>query len=122
MARSLVLLYKLSGEKRKWVNMLHEAIDDGFISAEHAKLVWWGLAEKHSGESEDGNSSGLYRITTKGLDFVEGYTTVPSHADEYMSEVKFFSGEEIDIVQALEYGNKFNYKELMGADALLPAP
>lgn len=85
-----------------------------FISGEHAKLVWWGLAEKKPQPKivkSGAKSEGRYRITEKGIFFVNNRLRIPSHAHEYMSEVLGWSATEINIREAL--GKKFNYEELM---------
>lgn len=110
MAYTLIEVYKTS---RDWVNIGQMLLEDGKWPSDYGKLVWWNMLQKHPGEKEDGNSNGLYRITQEGIDFVEGYTTVISHAREYLSEVLYFEGKQIDIAQALEYGNRFKYDELI---------
>jgi len=83
----------------------------GYISGEHAKLVWWGMLKKQHVASERGaKSAGLYRMTTLGFDFVHHRVSVPSHVFEYRSAILKWEGQ-INIVDAL--GEGFNYHELM---------
>ena len=117
MAYTLIQIYrKAKKTNNEWLHVghfLHEECDVA-VGRDYGKLIWWGLLEKHPGESDDGNSNGLYRMTRKGSQFVKGQITVPNYAIEYMSHVKEFDGSEIDIRHALwTKDNKFDYNELM---------
>ena len=110
MAQTMVFMYRFG---RDWFNigLFMKGVRDCHV-ADYTKMILWGLMEKHPGKSEDGNSCGLYRITPKGIDFVEGWIDIPSRAYEYLSNVLAFDSEEISIAEALA-GSKFNYNELM---------
>ena len=81
-----------------------------------AKLRHWGLISEKQNEDSSKKSSGEWRITEKGIDFVMGKIKVPSHIYIYNKETYNLVGapesENIGVVEAL--GNKFNYPELMG--------
>lgn len=78
------------------------------------KLRHWGLIEAKQGIKEDGNKHvGLYRITEKGIQFVNNLIDVPEKAKLYNNRFYGTDGKSISIRQALT--NKFNYNELMGA-------
>jgi len=115
MAYALIQIYQQARKtNNEWLNVGKFLIEECEVwPSDYGKLVWWGLLEKHSGKAEDGNSNALYRMTRKGSMFVKRRIKVLSHAVEYMSEVQRFEGKEISIVEALEYGNKFKYDELM---------
>lgn len=75
-------------------------------------LRFWGLIEKHPTDRDsEVKSSGLWRITELGVDFVCGRAEVFSHIRFYDSRFLGFTGERIRIGDAL--GEKFNYRELM---------
>ena len=117
MARTLIHIYRQARKtNNEWLDVLHHCTNIGFVAGEVGKLVWWGLLQKHTGKAKDGNSNGLYRMTRKGSMFVKQRITVPSYAVEYMSKVEKFEGDDTDIIQALD--NEFNYRELMGENAL----
>ncbi len=83
-----------------------------FFPGDYTKLIWWGMFEKHpTAQHEQAKSNGLYRITPRGIAFVECKTSIESHANEYMSGVTSFDGDTINIRQAL--GKQYNYAELM---------
>ena len=113
MAYSLIHIY-LQARKtnNKWVHVgKFLTKKTGNRSGDYGKLVWWGLIQKRSGKSKDGNSAGFYRMTRKGSLFVKRRITIPSYAHEYRSKVRYFDGDEIYIDEALQ--KEFNYNELM---------
>lgn len=83
--------------------------------ADFHKLTHYKLLEKKNEKREDGNpDSGMYRITDKGVRFVNGEIEVPDAVILLDNEVKGFSDKYISIKEGLR--NKFNYNELMGYD------
>lgn len=75
----------------------------------------WGLLIKDRSEKEDGNPDcGVYIITQKAFDFVQGKINLPKYVRLYNKIlVKSIEANDgyINIHDAL--GNKFNYDELM---------
>lgn len=59
------------------------------------KLMHWGLVENLTNEDETKASSGYYRITQKGLDFVRGQITVPEHVIMYNNCVLGYSERHV---------------------------
>lgn len=79
-----------------------------------AKLVYWDLVEempKGEGVTEK-RTSGFWKITEKGRQFVDGEITVPSHVRLYDGKSLGLVGGQVGIKEVL--GNKFDYAELMG--------
>jgi len=84
------------------------------IRGDWAKLVHWELIEPQSGPHEgDGRTSGIWRITEKGRDFVLGHIRVESHAVIYDGQCLTLDGAPTSIRAALK--SKFSYEELMQA-------
>lgn len=117
MAYGLILLYKAVGPGKEYIH-----IEDYFkkldipssIRGDFPKLRFWGLIQPLAAKKEDGNpNSGMYKITTDGILFVQNLLRMPAAARIYNNELLGFGGEGkvIDIRQALK--NKFNYEELM---------
>ncbi len=79
----------------------------------HSKLCVYEMMEKNKdAEPNTGaKSSGLYRMTAKGIAFVEERLTVPGYWTQYNGDVIGFDGDTIGIRDAL--GKHFDYKELM---------
>ena len=83
------------------------------IRGDVPKLCHYGLLERAPGKREDGSSrNGYYRVTAKGIAFVAGKLEVPRYVILYNNKVLGFSGETINVIQALK--GRFNYQDLMG--------
>lgn len=105
--------------------LLHKFNVNGFIKVEDfliangrrrcgdfSYLVHYQLLEKMTGKREDGSKrNGYYKITGRGLMFAEGKLKVHSKFLIFNNQFQGFSGEEIDVKQAL--GKNFDYDELM---------
>lgn len=108
MARSLILMYQAGG-----LDWIHVPTTVGSRSREEGKLRYWGLVEEETERREDGGRAGYWRVTPVGELFVNGVSTVYSHARIYDGRCLGLQGDQIDIKQAL--GSKFDYSELMGS-------
>jgi hypothetical protein len=80
-------------------------------SRDYSILEYWNLVERGTDFRENLRTSGMWRITGRGIQFVKGRIKVQSHAVIYDATLLGYSGEMIDVYQAL--GNKFSYEELM---------
>jgi hypothetical protein len=80
---------------------------------ELAKLAHWGLIEEMPNEDETKRTSGFWRPTERGVEFVYCRISVPSHVYIYDNDPLRFTRKLVDIVATL--GKKFNYRELMEA-------
>jgi len=113
MAYGLLLIHKNS--QGEWLHIeeffKNQSDIPSSIRGDISKLRHWGLLEKNYAKSEDGNSNGLYRITSKGRAFVKGEITVPRYCYIFNDEVNGFSEEKATIQSALT--DKFNYSELL---------
>lgn len=113
MIRSLIELYKLNSSKPS--SYFHisdfDAWTQGYAGGKFAKVKYWGLAEDMPNTDETKRTSGMWRITDKGRNFVEGTTSVPSHSKLYN---RGFYGHEGHLVNIHDVkGINFNYAELM---------
>lgn len=112
MARGLIWLANMSDGGRAWTN-----IQTGpkwllrsktLTTAKH-----WDLIEPKRDPVDDKRSSGHWRLTQHGLDFVYNEIEIPMHAYLYDNRLIAMSNEVTDIVECL--GNKFDYHELMNS-------
>jgi hypothetical protein len=78
-----------------------------------AKLKWWGLIEQEEKEKDNtiSRTSGYWRITQKGEDFINGKIRIPKYVRLYNNNQFGFKGEEVTAQDCL--GQKFNFVELM---------
>ena len=101
MARFLIALYRAPSLDDNWVDIKNLDVRGG----DYAKTRYWGLVEIRD------DSSGLWRLTQKGLKFVHDQVRVPRHALVYDGKCTGFSDQDIGIRQALGAG--YDYTELM---------
>jgi len=80
-------------------------------NTELSKLAYWGLIEEKKNEDSSKRTSGYWRITQRGIDFVNKKILLPRHALIYNGKCRGFTKEGVSIIMAL--GDKFNYDELM---------
>lgn len=113
-AAALVRLYRLGGEFHH-VSKYAEA-GDGYPRAPHfAELRFWGLIEAMP-KSEDNTkkkSSGFWKITDKGRQFVEGEIQLHSRILVYNNKFQGYSSKSEPITIRKAFDNEFDYDELM---------
>ena len=108
-ARSLILLNKLNSSK-EWVHS-REIMKVINITGDFAKMSYWGLITEQLNSDKEKRSSGFWKITSKGKQFVNNQIKILSHTLIYNGKIIGFSKDEISIIDSL--GKKFNYNELM---------
>lgn len=115
MSRMLIRLYQMNYANQYEYHHVKEIVsgisDTG--TNDFSKLLYWGLIEEKEKDSTNSKTrtSGYWRISKKGIDFVENKIKMPSFCFVYNGMPRQFSEEQVDIEQTL--GNKFNYKNLM---------
>ena len=113
MARMLIAFYRLKHPGFMHVNDVIRLTGlADYRCGDWAKLVYWGLIEEKSkGKNEDKRTSGYWRITDRGKEFVEGALTVPKYIYLYNQKYMGNDGPEVHIRDCI--GKKFSYEELM---------
>jgi len=82
------------------------------LRGDFAKLRYWGFVEMNEEAREDGNpNNGHWKITERGIAFVRGEVSVPSHVYLYDGHALGFSETYISIRDALK--NKFDYDQMI---------
>ncbi len=118
MAEGLLWLYELS--RKHGMEKFH---NKGNKSPRHVvrnggSLAFnrhWGMVQqKPNPKDPSKRTSGQWRITTKGVWFVEGRLTIPKYCTIYNKVPWRFSEEKTDISGSL--GRPFHYRELMDED------
>jgi len=82
-----------------------------YVGGDMNKLPHWGLIEQKGNEDQTKRRSGFWRMTQKGIDFVEGKLEIMSHIVLYDNKLVRMEGSYIGIKEAL--GERFDYQELM---------
>lgn len=119
----MVKLYKRRINKSMATDLirLHQYGKGGYMHVEDfvaprstrevSKLKLWDLVETMPNDNPDKKSTGMYRITKKGEDFVEGKVMVRTYVQMYNNKFYGFDGGMVTISDALK--EKFSYSELM---------
>lgn len=114
MARMLIALSKINNG-RDWTYIEDWREQSGLTlngGGDYGKLAYWELIQQKELEPHvDKGASGLWRITSKGIDFVNKNIKVPSHVLIYNNEIMGWSDKQVDITHCL--GKKFSYDEIM---------
>jgi hypothetical protein len=116
-ARMLIrayLLYKNSVTPGRYFHLSY--VIDGISSTginDFSKLVYWDLIEEKEKDptQTERRTSGYWRITEKGINFVLGNTLIDKYALIYDNMVLGFEGQKVNMKDCL--GKRFNYEELM---------
>ena len=108
-ARFLFSLVSISRTKPEgWVHYS----DCIYNSRNYPEVAYWGLAHTQRDESKEKKTSGLWKPTRLGIDFINNKVKIPKYVHVYNSKVvKFDDKESISIIDA--FGNKFSYEDLM---------
>lgn len=109
-ALQLIELYKKGGDKE----YIHasELIAPGLTSSSDlSKGKYWDLIETKPADTDDKKSSGFWKLTQTGIDFVNMDVEIKKYVLIFDDKVIGLDGNYINISQCL--GDKFSYKELM---------
>jgi hypothetical protein len=111
MAYALVKIYRFQYDNWFHINDLLEK-KIALAQLEMPRLQYWRLVERKDNEDDPTKKhSGVWRLTDRGIAFVEGMIYVKKHVYVFNSKCYGFSEEETTIQEAL--GDKFDYEELM---------
>ncbi len=115
MARFLIGLVRRYEKNNQW-HSVHERWAKLIYCGDVGKLRYWGLAINKELEESDGDkrTSGFWKPTTEGIQFVRREITVIKRMWDFDGKVYFSDGPQVDIVDCLN--NKFKYSDLMGED------
>lgn len=111
MAVNLIKLLKKHRElpnfKGEWVHITQLNLNGG----DFAKLRYWGLIREQENTLIEKKNAGFWKITPKGLDFLNDRVRVPAYVYLKNNEVQSFSESTVNIHEAL--GKHFSYYDLM---------
>ncbi len=121
MAKCLIDLYKLNKKEpdRVWFHVAKDIKIGISVSGAFAKMRHWGLIEQLTQKNNltAKKTSGMWRITDKGMDFVLNRISIPKFIKVYnqtfygFEEEKNDKNKPITITDAIS--TKFNYSELL---------
>ena len=112
-AEQLIALYRLNQVKPGFYHIGKIKVPDKPIGGDFAKMRYWGLIEGEKNDDPEKRSSGNWRITQRGIDFVERRITIPQICFVYNKKPLKLGGRPVTILDCLRK-DRFRYDELMG--------
>lgn len=118
MAQGLIAAYKKGADK----DFIHVptallGVQINSSTSQFSKLRYWDLVEEQVNNDTKKRTSGHWKLTDKGIDFVLRRSSVKKYVYTYNQKIVDFGDsdemEDVNIEQCL--GNHFNYQELMRA-------
>lgn len=93
--------------KQPWVH--HTKVDSR--GGDFAKLRHWGLIKEMPNFSHEKRTSGFWKITPKGMDFLWNRVSVPTYVYIKNNKIMEWSKQKTNIKETM--GKDFNYADLM---------
>ena len=90
-----------------WVDVRESTVRGG----DYGKLVYWGLIEQRPHDDGSKRTSGMWRPTDRGIAFMDGALSVPSHVYVYGGTAEGFTESSVTVDDVV---GAFNYAEMMG--------
>lgn len=112
-AKKLIKLYRAGGAEK----FIHTSvlIEKGDTSVgDFSKAKHWKLIHQADPDSDAKKTSGMWKLTQKGISFVRGEISIQRIALIFDDRVLGFSDDMVTIQECLD-GGGFNYRELMEA-------
>lgn len=113
MAMGLITIYRIAPNK-DYIHVPTEFTKRKINAAdtEYPKLAHWGLIEEQPNDTNpEKKTSGFWRITDRGIDFVLRKISLQQYLHIYNGSPHSFAGGQINITKAL--ADKFDYNQLM---------
>ena len=86
----------------RWVSVSKSAPREFRTSRHYTRAKYWGLIEQSIEDSvEEQLTSGLWRLTQKGLEFISGNISLPKKAHVYLKVERGYDGDRIHVNDAL---------------------
>jgi len=111
MVKALASLYRaVDGKPDKYVHV--SKIYDKTTCGDFAKLKYWGLIDELDKVDGATRTSGFWRITERGIDFLQGKIRVAKYAFIYNQDLLALDDKEtVSVIECV--AKHFNYAELM---------
>jgi len=110
MMKSLIWLHHSSPTDGPWTDIPLTAPRWLVRSNQLPTLRWWGLVERRTNDDLKKKHSGMWRVTTKGREFIAGTLRVPSMVFTYNGEPVGWSETQ---TAASDHFEDFDYSEVM---------
>lgn len=112
MAAQIIRAFKLGGSDY-FIHVSKLVFKGGSGIGDFPKFAYWGMIQEREQLTKDQRTSGYWKLTQLGIDFVHNRVAVPKYARVYNGELLTppFEGPMVKIADCL--GKKFHYQELM---------
>lgn len=108
-------------ERSPWINVIHNGPESLVKSRDYTKGEKWGLIESKENVDPDKKDSGVWRLTERGHDFVEGRIAVDSHMLFLVNDPIPLTAEQknafgvmpVYATECHKKGNEFSFASLM---------
>lgn len=107
--KALAKLYKLSKLEDTYYHISLLNISGG--GGDFAQIEKWGLIESEINLDTKKRTSGMWKITPDGIDFLLNKKTIPKYCYIFNKKARRFSEEQIGVHDALR--EHFDYEEMM---------
>lgn len=115
MSVTLIRIYKETG--KDWIHVKDFLRSKRFYNTHEWTLFkYWNILEQKKNNSTKKRTSGIWRITDKGEQFVLNKIRVPKHAFFFNGKNYGFAAEDTNIVETLDV--EFDYQELISLTIL----
>lgn len=111
MALGLLWFSRTKGDANGWIDVPKRAPRWMMRGKTYATLARWELLEKNGGSDDGKKSIGLWRITKKGRDFINGDIAVPDRVYTYNNNIEGFSNRLFYFYDC--FGKHFHYETVM---------
>lgn len=108
----LIVIYRaLEDRPEKYLHVEDHFVDLGIkIKGVHGKLKYWGILEQKPNKDTKKKASGYWKLTQKGIDFVQGRISVPKYVYLFDDRALRFSKEEVTFKDRFD---SFDYEKTM---------
>lgn len=109
-AQALVWIYK-NGGVDDWANTAKNAPREFMQAKTFTNMRYWGLIEPHPNDNKEKKGSGYWRITQKGINYMNGQMRLPKKAFVYNRKLVGFGEQQIYFSECFK--ERFNFEEVM---------
>lgn len=110
-ARCLIGLYSFSIDDPRFFHVLEMPETNKRSSGDFTKLALWGLMVERFNDDDTKQTSGFWKITQKGIDFVEGKILLPKYVRTFDNKILGYVGGNVSIHDCLK--ERFDFSVLM---------
>lgn len=109
-AQALVWIYK-NGGVDDWANTAKNAPREFMQAKTFTNMRYWGLIEPHPNDKKEKKGSGYWRITQKGINYINGQMRLPKKVFIYNRKLVGYGEQHVYFKECFK--QQFNFEEVM---------